>query len=514
MSPLSRASSPESGSPRTSPTSHRLRSRPLGTRNARAGRGGAGDSPPRGGLRRRIGLLAAAVVGTALLPAGPALAAGTGPVAGLSAAAQVAAHHRDADRYYVPPPDRGALTQIATLLRRHQYADAMRIAAMVTTPQAVWLTGGTPAQVRDQARRTVRAATREHRVPILVAYNLPFRDCSQYSSGGAVNTADYLAWIKGLAAGIGRGQAVVLLEPDGLGIIPFYQPLFGSMDWCQPKDAAGNPQPGATPGDRFAALNGAVDTLRALPGVSLYLDGTNSAWLGPGEMTDRLVKAGVRRAGGFFLNVSNYRTTEESNHYGTWISDCLTAVSAGASWAIGHPEWCPGQYNGSSVDYSPAHVAAVDAQYVDMLGGAEPTTRYIVDTSRNGQGPNDMTRYAAAPYHQPAQVIAGLAAANWCNPPGAGTGIRTTSATGAPLAAAYLWVKTPGQSDGSCDIAGGARAWDYTAYNPWRLTDPVAQSHFDPLWGRVDPAAGAWFPEQALELARLAQPSLLGRHRK
>ena len=35
------------------------------------------------------------------------------------------------------------------------------------------------------------------------------------------------------------------------------------------------------------------------------------------------------------------------------------------------------------------------------------------------------------------------------------------------------------------------------------------QMHFDPLWGMVIPAAGTWFPEQALELAQKAVPSLL-----
>ena len=65
----------------------------------------------------------------------------------------------------------------------------------------------------------------------------------------------------------------------------------------------------------------------------------------------------------------------------------------------------------------------------------------------------------------------------------------------------------PGQSDGSCDIAGGARAWDYSQYNPWGLLGD-AQNHFDPLWGEVDPNAGAWFPEQALQLARQAVPPL------
>jgi endoglucanase len=30
----------------------------------------------------------------------------------------------------------------------------------------------------------------------------------------------------------------------------------------------------------------------------------------------------------------------------------------------------------------------------------------------------------------------------------------------------------------------------------------------DPEWGVVDPAAGDWFPQQALQLAQLAEPPL------
>ena len=71
-------------------------------------------------------------------------------------------------------------------------------------------------------------------------------------------------------------------------------------------------------------------------------------------------------------------------------------------------------------------------------------------------------------------------------------------------------------SAASCDIAGGARAWDYSRYNPWGIVGD-AQNHFDPLWGMVVPPAGAWFPESALQLARNSNPPLvstrIGRHR-
>ena len=73
---------------------------------------------------------------------------------------------------------------------------------------------------------------------------------------------------------------------------------------------------------------------------------------------------------------------------------------------------------------------------------------------------------------------------------------------------AYLWIKVPGESDGSCDIAGGARAWDFAAYNPWGLA-AAAQNHFDPLWGMIDPGGRApGSPQQALELAQKATPPL------
>lgn len=178
---------------------------------------------------------------------------------------------------------------------------------------------------------------------------------------------------------------------------------------------------------------------------------------------------------------------------------------------MGHFDYCPSQYNQDlnyAVDYSPAYAATVTSNLQNMMGGAAATTHFIVDTSRNGRGTLNTAPYAAAPYNQPASVIGTLASGNWCNPPGAGVGLRPSANTGVALLDAYLWVKVPGESDGQCDSAGGVRAWDYSLYNPWNLASG-AQSTFDPLWGMVDPAAGAWFSAQALELAQNANPPLI-----
>lgn len=439
--------------------------------------------------------------------------------------AVVAAKADSTSKFFIPPPDPGAVKQIAALLRARDLVNAAKLTAMVATPQAVWLTGGTPVEVEKSVKTTVKQAALEKRVPVLVAYNLPFRDCAQYSAGGAADTAAYEAWIDGLASGLGTAKAVVILEPDGLGIIPYNTTIFGATEWCQPtvtaEDGTTTPAPGASPEARYEQLQYAVAALKAkAPGASVYLDGTHAGWLGVGEAAYRINKAShdpvtgaALGSTGFYLNTSNFQTTAQSVQFGTWVSMC-TAFATNpeeGGWRLGNFGWCASQYNpatGYSLDYSPEYAASVTAQIQGLMGSATASLPFVVDTSRNGKGTLDATAYAAAPYGQPPSVISGLGNGSWCNPFGAGVGVRPTSKTNVPLVDAYLWIKTPGQSDGSCDIAGGARAWDYSQYNPWGLSTADQQNHFDPLWGRVDPAAGAWFAAQALQLAQNATPPL------
>ncbi|MES1173144.1 MAG: glycoside hydrolase family 6 protein [Myxococcales bacterium] len=426
-------------------------------------------------------------------------------------------------RFFVPEPDPGALKQIAALLKKRDLKGALQIAAMVTTPQAVWFTDGTPKQVEKAVKKVIAQAALERRVPILVAYNVPYRDCAQYSAGGAADTAAYEAWIDGFAKGIGQAQATVILEPDALGIIPYNTTIYGAEDVCKPTvlaaDGSTVPAPGANPEQRYAQLQYAGAALASsAPHAAVYYDGTHSAWLGVGEAAYRINKAthdpvtGASLARGFFLNASNYQTTAQAIQFGTWVSMCTAFATdpEEGGWRLGNFGWCASQYNpdtGFSLDYSPEYAATVTAQIQGLMGTSVASLPFVIDTSRNGTGPLDASPYAAAPYAQPASVIGALNSGSWCNPPGAGLGPRPAT-TSVPLLDAYLWIKTPGESDGSCDSAGGARAWDYTQYNPWSL-DAAAQAHFDPLWGLVDPAAGVWFPEQALELARKASPPLL-----
>jgi len=414
---------------------------------------------------------------------------------GTSSSGTASTHALGNAKLFVPPVQRCAIVQARHLLRHGDVKDAKLITAMEMTPQAVWLTGGTPAQVEAQVKTTMFEAAMQRSVPVFVAYNIPGRDCAQYSAGGALTESAYEAWISAVAAGIGQGKAVVLLEPDSLGLLP---------STCS---ASNYP---FTDTERYAELNYGVNALEQDPQTSVYLDGTHSAWLGVGQISQELVEAGVQRAQGFFLNVSNYQPTPELIDYGTWISDCIAFANdpEQGGWRLGHYGYCTSQYYpATQSNFSTWGLST--AWYAANMGTAVATTHFVIDTSRNGQGPNDMSTYAAAPYNQPASVVSALASGNWCNPPGAGLGLAPTTDTGVPLLDAYLWVKTPGQSDGQCDSAGGARAWDYNDYTqPGWPTTSSGQAAFDPLWGMVDPAAGAWFPQQALQLAQNASPAL------
>lgn len=61
---------------------------------------------------------------------------------------------------------------------------------------------------------------------------------------------------------------------------------------------------------------------------------------------------------------------------------------------------------------------------------------FVIDTSRNGNGSNG----------------------DWCNPSGRALGARPTTSVGGNVDA-YLWVKAPGESDGTCNGGPSAGTW-------------------------------------------------------
>ncbi|HWP09151.1 MAG TPA: glycoside hydrolase family 6 protein [Polyangiaceae bacterium] len=400
--------------------------------------------------------------------------------------------HDSGTRFYVPAPNPDAKDQIKDLKKHHQKKDAELIQKMIETPQAVWLTQPSPKDVKKATRKVMKDAADQHATPVLVPYNIPFRDCAQFSAGGATTKQEYFDWIDAVAKGIGDGDAIVILEPDSLGIIPFYNPFAdrdnwledpNALEWCQPAEA----DAATAAADRFEMLSYAVDALKANPGTKVYLDGTHNQWLGAGDAADRLLQANVDAADGFFLNASNYQDEAYLDHYGKWIAECAWFASGtSGSWGAGHAEWCNSQYYPAN----PNDISTwglTDQWYTDNVEsqtwvpypGDAGIKHFVVDTSRNAVGP-----WAATPEQQALGDDQ-----DWCNPPDRGVGLRPTSETGNAVIDAYLWIKIPGESDGQC--------------NRW---EPSGSP--DPVRGMMDPAAGIWFPEMALELAKNAKPAL------
>ncbi|MEU6158288.1 glycoside hydrolase family 6 protein [Streptomyces sp. NPDC047130] len=281
-------------------------------------------------------------------------------------------------------PDGNAARQVQAYEREGREAEAEAIRRIARQPVGEWI--GTDAP-ESEARALTEAAVEADRRALLVLYNIPHRDCGNYSGGGAPDGNAYRAWLDGVIRGIGDRPATVILEPDA---------VLHLVDGCTPAEFHE---------ERYALLDEAVGRLKELKNTQVYLDAGNAGWGQPEQIWEPLRRAGVEKADGFAVNVSNFYSTQDSIAYGK------------------------------------------------ALSGRTGGKHFVVDTSRNGNGP----------YQE------GDPGERWCNPPGRALGETPTTRTADPLVDAYVWAKRPGESDGTCK--GG-------------------------------PKAGEWWPEYALELAR------------
>lgn len=200
---------------------------------------------------------------------------------------------------YTAPGSAAALALAKT--PRSQTRTRTLLGKIAGQPQAVWFGDWlTPAKARSQAATLVKAAKKSDKLLPVVLYNIPFRDCHGYSAGGATSDAAYRAWIDQVAAGLGGGKVVAILEPDAL---PHLDCLTTT------RQAA-----------RLALLRYAVARLTNTSGVAVYLDAGHSAFKSADTMATRLEQAGVDRAAGFALNVANFREAADELAYGRQIS--------------------------------------------------------------------------------------------------------------------------------------------------------------------------------------------------
>ncbi|WP_344000902.1 glycoside hydrolase family 6 protein [Streptomyces thermocarboxydovorans] len=162
-------------------------------------------------------------------------------------------------------------------------------------PAAVWFADYSPGTVTSRVRSVTAGGAAQGRVPVLVPYAIPDRDCGGHSQGGAPDLGAYDAWIDKFAAGLGSGEVVVILEPDSV-----------AQAECL---SAGQRA------DRFASLARAGRVIKsANPRARVYYDAGHSGWNSPARQAGWLRQAGAASTAssdGIFSNVSNFHSTAD-----------------------------------------------------------------------------------------------------------------------------------------------------------------------------------------------------------
>ena len=325
--------------------------------------------------------------------------------------------------------------------------------------------------------QVTRAAARDHSVPVIVAYNLPDRDaCGKFSAGRAMKAPGYEHWIGQLAAAVGRGDDIVIVEPDGLADI-----LRHCLSAAQSRQ-------------RYLLLRYAMKVLGALPHARVYLDAGNPGlFKNPLVLTGPLKKAGIQYGRGFSANVANFQWT---GSVVTWSQQLEGDLASTAKAVIdtsrnGHgpytgrdyPRWCnppgralgpapeldPGRPGSTAICGSRTRAPATGPATAGLpQAGTGPSTRrrWPVRASsylRDRCGPGPAPRYPAPGAALLYAVLALVAAPRCDGAAAAGRPPRWTAAAWAALwlggAVLQLWRQQAGEPDQSAAVldALGAR---------------------------------------------------------
>ncbi|MEU5724304.1 glycoside hydrolase family 6 protein [Micromonospora sp. NPDC047738] len=341
-----------------------------------------------------------------------------------------------------------------------------------------------------------------------VIYNLPGRDCAALASNGELGPndlprykAEYIDPIAAIQADpkYANLRIINIIEIDSLpNLVTNTSGQAGGTAMCDTVKANG------------AYVNGvgyALAKLGAIGNVYNYIDAAHHGWIGWdsnfGPTADMLKSAAVasgstvRNVHGFIVNTANYSALREPY---VKITDSVNGTSVRQS------KW---------IDWN---------QYVDELSFAQAFRQKLVsvgfdsgigmliDTSRNGWGGSARPTGPGATTNVDTYVNGGridrrIHAGNWCNQAGAGLGERPKAAPEAGIDA-YVWIKPPGESDGSSSAIPNDEGKGFD-----RMCDPTytgnARNGNNPSGALPDaPVSGHWFAAQFQELMRNAYPPL------
>jgi cellulose 1,4-beta-cellobiosidase len=383
-------------------------------------------------------------------------------------------------------------------------------------PTAVWIdriaaiagTGGSSSNGTMGVRAHLDAALAQGAGYIqFVIYNLPGRDCAALASNGELGVDDLPRYKTEYIDPIAAIQA----DPKyaALRIINIVE--IDSLPNLVTNTAG---QPGATATCDTMKANGgyvngigyALQKLGAIGNVYNYVDAAHHGWIGWDSnfnpTADIMLQAAqasgnVRNVHGFITNTANYSALRET---------FFTVSSTVNGQSVRQSKW---------VDWN---------QYVDELSfaqafrnrlvsiGFDAGIGMLIDTSRNGWGGSARPTAASTStdvntFVNQSRIDRRIHAGNWCNQSGAGLGERPTAAPAAGIDA-YVWVKPPGESDGSSRLIPNDEGKGFD-----QMCDPAYTGNArngNSMSGALPdaPISGAWFSAQFRQLMANAYPPL------
>ncbi|MEU9568742.1 glycoside hydrolase family 6 protein [Streptomyces massasporeus] len=382
-------------------------------------------------------------------------------------------------------------------------------------PTGVWLDriaaingAGGKMGLRDHLDEALRQKGSGELVVQFVIYNLPGRDCSALASNGELKAdeigrykTEYIDPIKAILADpkYASLRIVTTVEIDSLpNLVTNTGSRPTAVPQCDVMKANGNYVKG---------VGYALNKLGDVPNVYNYVDAGHHGWIGWDDNfgpTAAIMKEAATAEGatvndvhGFITNTANYSALKENNFT---INDTVAGKSVRES------KWVDWNRYLDELSYAQAFRGQL------VSAGFDANIGMLIDTSRNGWGGAARPTGPGATTSVDTYVDGGrydrrLNAGNWCNQSGAGLGERPKAAPAAGIDA-YVWMKPPGESDGSSKAIPNDEGKGFD-----RMCDPTYTGNprnNNNMSGALPdaPVSGHWFSAQFRQLMQNAYPPL------
>jgi cellulose 1,4-beta-cellobiosidase len=263
----------------------------------------------------------------------------------------------------------------------------------------------------------------------------------------------------------------------------------------------------------------ALQKLGAIGNAYNYIDAAHHGWIGWdtnfGPTADLMYQTAV--ASGSVNNVTGFITN--TANYSALTEPYFTINTSVNGTSVRQAKWVDWNVYVDELTFAQAFRSRL------VQSGFNSNIGMLIDTSRNGWG--NCTATAALPcaaggaarptapststdvntFVNQSRVDRRIHAGNWCNQAGAGMGERPKAAPASGIDA-YVWVKPPGESDGSSSAIPNNEGKGFD-----RMCDPTYggnERNGNSATGSLPnaPISGAWFSAQFQQLMANAYPPL------